>query len=561
MSSPRPIDALFISYFEDVDLWHNDHLRDSSVASVTGLREDQDHSGTDLTPEGRRLRQSVSLDGNLYNLPRFLSLVRYGTTAEYPRYHAFAATQLLGSYFRSLLGPLGYEVAHVNALHRESVEDLASQVAPKYIMLSTSFLAETARITDACQRLRAAFPGASIIVGGLVLLELHHSLNPIALKHMFNAWGADAYVVSANGVTAVLEALKRDPKDLASLTLKDVFVKRNGEYGEAGDEVEVPYPLDENPILWSRLAPESLHSAVITRTARSCAYSCAFCTFPVLQGALETSSPTTFARELDELTANGKVKSLLFTDDTFNIPPKRFKELCSVLKDYDFEWYSFFRAQHCDAETARLMKESGCQTVFLGVESLDNGVLKNMHKVSTREKVERGVGHLKDNGIACHANFIIGYPGDRPEYTQRIVPFLDRFEIEFFCVGPYSHSPTAPIDREREAYGLEGNYWRWKHNTMDVAQAIDLERELLEAPKHSVFFSEIAHDTFWGEAILQSGGFTVEEVRLAGSVYNQLAGTDTSIESAQALARETGLARLLEQRTLPSPVDTPGVTE
>ena len=130
MSSPRPIDALFISYFEDVDLWHNDHLHDQGVQSISGLRANQGHTTDDLTPEGRRLRQSVRLDGKLYNLPRFLSLGAHGTTAEYTRYHAFAATQLLGSYFRSLLEPLGYDILHVNALHRESVGEFPSRGAP-----------------------------------------------------------------------------------------------------------------------------------------------------------------------------------------------------------------------------------------------------------------------------------------------------------------------------------------------------------------------------------------------------------------------------------------------
>ena len=558
MSSPRPIDALFISYFEDVDLWHNDHLHDQGVQSISGLRANQGHTTDDLTPEGRRLRQSVRLDGKLYNLPRFLSLGAHGTTAEYTRYHAFAATQLLGSYFRSLLEPLGYDILHVNALHRESVGELSRRVAPRYIMLSTSFLADTVRIADACQRLRAAFPDAALVVGGLVLLEVHDSVHALALKHMFNAWGADAYVVSANGETAVLEMLKREPRDLAQLSLKGVFVLRDGEYVEAGDGAEAAFPLDEHPLAWSRLAPESLYPAVITRTARSCAYRCAFCTFPALQGALETSSPQTLAKELEELKANGKVRSLLFTDDTFNVPPKRFKELCSVLKDFDFEWYSFFRAQHCDAETARLMKDAGCRAVFLGVESLDDGVLKNMNKASTKAGMERGIGYLRDNDITCHANFIIGYPGDRPEFVERCVPFLDRFEIDFFCVSPYYHSPTAPVDQKREEFGLEGSYWRWKHDTMDVEQAIDLERQLIEAPKHAVFFSEIAHDTFWGEAILMSGGFSTADVRLAGSVYNDLAGRDlTQVEALERVV-DSGLRTVLEKHPMPDPVEGVG---
>lgn len=80
------VDALFFSYYEDIDKWHNDHLGEGARVGVTGLRPD---GGDDMDAAGlqaRMLRQSVSIDGHHYDFARFLSWARHGTTAEYRRY-------------------------------------------------------------------------------------------------------------------------------------------------------------------------------------------------------------------------------------------------------------------------------------------------------------------------------------------------------------------------------------------------------------------------------------------------------------------------------------------
>ena len=95
-------------------------------------------------------------------------------------------------------------------------------------------------------------------------------------------------------------------------------------------------------IRWNHLPQtDHLYHTVHTRTARSCAFNCAFCEYPVNQGPLTLAPLDAIRRELDELTELGIVRSLVFTDDTFNVPRKRFQEIVRLLTRYDFEWYSF----------------------------------------------------------------------------------------------------------------------------------------------------------------------------------------------------------------------------
>src|SRR5690606_14818611 len=107
------------------------------------------------------------------------------------------------------------------------------------------------------------------------------------------------------------------------------------------------------------VAPEQ-RATVQLRTARSCAFKCSFCAYPLRAGALTLGSLDAVRRQLDALVELGTVENLVFIDDTFNVPLRRFKELCRVLCDYPFRWYSYFRAANSDAEAAELMARSGC---------------------------------------------------------------------------------------------------------------------------------------------------------------------------------------------------------
>ncbi|MCB9913919.1 MAG: radical SAM protein [Planctomycetes bacterium] len=554
MTSPRPIDALFVSHYEDLDKWHNDHVApEVGEGGLTGPRPEDDAEAEDATTRARLLRQAVRIDGHFVDQPRLLSKLRYGTTAEHRRYDSFAFTHLSGSYYRSLLAGHGYEVVHVQQTDRLALAGLARRYAPRWVLISSSFLSETARIHDVCRRARALWPDAGIVLGGLVLVELARSLHPLAMRHLMKAWGADAYVVSALGEEPLLALLPHGPADLARLALPSTWVRDGASYRLSTERAEQGPGIDETYVRWTRLDPATLYHTVNLRTARSCAFQCNFCTFVALQGAHEVNRPETLALELDELARNGAARSLIFTDDTFNVPAPRFKELCRALTRHDFAWYSFCRPQHLDEEAAQLMADSGCKAVFIGLEAADDGMLKRMNKSATCRTAARGIELLKKHGITCHVNFIIGFPGDVPENTRKIVPFMDDLGVDFFCASPWYSSPTAAIHEQAAEYGLEGKFWRWKHDTMDVARACELEIELLETPKHAVFSSEIAQSTFWGELLLLSNGFSVDEVRTIAGTYNRFAGRD--LASAD-LAREpelVALKALLETRELPVP--------
>ena len=124
---------------------------------------------------------------------------------------------------------------------------------------------------------------------------------------------------------------------LHTLDIPVTFV-RTAKGMKAGHQPEQGLSMDASHVRWELLESESLYHTVHLRTARSCAFNCSFCSYVANQGPLTLKSPDTLRTELVALTtAHPHVRSVIFTDDTFNVPRRRFVELCRVLEDFGLE--------------------------------------------------------------------------------------------------------------------------------------------------------------------------------------------------------------------------------
>jgi p-methyltransferase len=287
------------------------------------------------------------------------------------------------------------------------------------------------------------------------------------------------------------------------------------------------------------------------RTARSCAFRCAFCEYPVNQGPLTLAPAQAVDTELAELQTLGTVQSIIFTDDTFNVPLRRFKELLRILAKYDFEWYSFFRPQYADEGTARLMKEAGCRAVFAGLESVDDAVLRNMNKTAKADDYKRGIEQLNRHDIRVHANFIVGFPGDTEESALKIIPFLDATGVEFCTVCTWAYIPSTPIGARAEEFGIEGMGVHWRHDTMTSNTAQILARHVATEQKSAVH--NAVRGEAWTEFLLYANGFTVDEAQLAVSCFNNHLNRDVSMEEVRSSAGYAKLKPILERREMRRP--------
>jgi radical SAM superfamily enzyme YgiQ (UPF0313 family) len=84
-----------------------------------------------------------------------------------------------------------------------------------------------------------------------------------------------------------------------------------------------------------------------------------------------------------------------------------------------------------DEELLLEMKDAGCHTIQLGVESASQELLEHYTKGITVEQVKKVIGLCKRTGIRVLAHYILGLPGDTVESILATIRFAIELNTEF----------------------------------------------------------------------------------------------------------------------------------
>ena len=141
--------------------------------------------------------------------------------------------------------------------------------------------------------------------------------------------------------------------------------------------------------------------------SRSCPYLCTFC-FHTNGSRYRQRSIDDFFAELDYLVNNYKIEYISMADELFAPDIKRAKEFCGRMKKYGIKWHANFRIDRITPEMLSILKDSGLDVMFFGLESADNTILKSMRKGNTIETTERVLKMVYDSGIPMYGCFIFG---------------------------------------------------------------------------------------------------------------------------------------------------------
>jgi len=72
----------------------------------------------------------------------------------------------------------------------------------------------------------------------------------------------------------------------------------------------------------------------------------------------------------------------------------------------------------------QMLKESGCNGLFFGVESMNEDTLKRLRKGTTPEMIEQAINRTYEAGIPVWASLMVGYPWENEEQLKQS---LDRY--------------------------------------------------------------------------------------------------------------------------------------
>lgn len=492
----------------------------------------------------RDLRYSfVELHGRKLNYTDLLNradAIGRGVSPVERRFESGEIPNLAAVYLTNYVRQHGYAARYINLYQREK-DRLRAYLAedPACVAITTTFYVLNFPVNEIIEFVRQHNPRTKIVVGGPLIGNHLRSAQidgtPYAdamgvvrsdeLRAALDDMSADAYVVDPQGERTLVQLVATLR---AGGTLGDVpnlLIAQNGGYRRTPLAPE-QNPLDEVDIRWADFANEATGATLQTRTARSCAFSCAFCSYPERAGNLALASVETVQRELDAMKAIGAT-TVVFIDDTFNVPLKRFKELCRMMiaRRYGFRWFSYFRCSNADLEAFDLMQEAGCCGVFLGIESGSPTILKNMHKAARIDQYVAGVSELRRRGILTFGSFILGFPGETAGTIAETRAFIRDAGLDFYRTQMWYFEHGTPIFRQRDAYAISGEGFVWQHATMDSMTAMDHIDRLFFEIKTATWLPQWSFD-FWFIPYALGKGLTAEQFKRFVTGANDMLALD-----------------------------------
>ena len=201
--------------------------------------------------------------------------------------------------------------------------------------------------------------------------------------------------------------------------------------------------------------PRYLSLASVAAT-RGCPYSCAYCFQSV-----DPHYARFRKRPVDAVVADIRRhrrdgdRYVVFFDDNLTVDRAYLRELCRSIAPLGVRWRCAGSIEVAyDQETVRAMADAGCESIFIGLESVNGGALREAGKRHHRRPdYERLLEVFYRHEIMVNGSIVYGFDDDRPDVFERTVAFARAVRltsINFHILTPY---PGTRLFRKMAAEG------------------------------------------------------------------------------------------------------------
>lgn len=289
------------------------------------------------------------------------------------------------------------------------------------------------RALETAQVVKETLPDSIVVMGGY-----HPTFNFIETLEDENV----DIVIRGEGEYVMLnlvQALENQSSlhDVKGIVFEDKNSKEivvNPEAPLIQDLDELPFPaLNLLPMKKYRLLDMDTHMTTMI-TTRGCPMQCSFCSSAAMHGKkIRERSVENIVDEIEYLKTNYDIDTIAFMDDTFTLKKRKVIAICDEIlkRNIEIMWGCTSRVDTLDEKLLKKMKEAGCITIFIGVESADQQQLDNMCKNTTIAKIENAFKIAHKLKIRTIASVALGMPGDTKEIMNKTVKFVHKLKPNY----------------------------------------------------------------------------------------------------------------------------------
>ena len=189
--------------------------------------------------------------------------------------------------------------------------------------------------------------------------------------------------------------------------------------------------------------------------SRGCPYSCFYyCVYPLQQGRkLRLKSPEKLLNEMIYFNDNLNVKNFIFRDPVFSINKEHTKAVCQKIIESGRKFNICIEThlKDIDDNLAMLFKRTGINLIYVGIESIDENVKENAHRVSENEDNQiKKIRYLEKIGIRVKAMYIVGLPADTINTYAKTFDYAKKVKSTYAQFNVFTPYPGTPVYKEYE---------------------------------------------------------------------------------------------------------------
>ncbi|WP_299246551.1 radical SAM protein [uncultured Aquimarina sp.] len=186
-----------------------------------------------------------------------------------------------------------------------------------------------------------------------------------------------------------------------------------------------------------------------------CPFTCSFCAVvPIYEGRWKAKSAQTVYNDVKYFKDTYGVDAIEFHDNNFFTSRKRVVEFSKLIMNDGITWWGEGRIDTINKysdEDLITMKNAGCKMIFLGAETGNDDILKQMNKGGTQtgQTIKDFAKRLAPIGIIPEFSFVLGMPADSPKKVMDQINWDIQFIREIKELNPnseiiiYLYSPVA----------------------------------------------------------------------------------------------------------------------
>ncbi|HBA73029.1 MAG: hypothetical protein A2X85_13415 [Geobacteraceae bacterium GWF2_54_21] len=291
-----------------------------------------------------------------------------------------------------------YDVCDVNLQTHEQIVQIVNDSKAHYVGCGTMSY-EVEKNYELLQAIRKSMPNVIIILGG------PHAI--AAQQEIFQECPVIDMVIQGEGEEAIVQLLNGSPLQ----SIPGILTK-NSQTGR------IPYEfLSIDSIAFPKYRKFDLKkygNTMNIASSRGCVYNCSFCGAPKFLGKKWRAFKLDRLIEEFEYWYGKGYRQFYFSDSLFVLNKKRVIDFCTYIVESNYNDVVFtadgVRADHLTVEILQHMKNANFKSITLGVESVNDNILKFFNKNETFSQIDNAISIADSLGFDISIYLIIGAP-------------------------------------------------------------------------------------------------------------------------------------------------------